>query len=1049
MLNFISEFNNTIMRKIVLIITLLVFSQLFVFAQKTSIFKQPDAIYRNATELFEKEKYGASRELFKEVIIQINDNKSVISADAAFYAAVCATELFNKDAEYELTQFINNYPENSKINLAWFKLASYQYAIAKYKPAVGSFDNVDIYELNPKQLTEYHFKKGYSNFSNQEYDKAKKNFAEVKEGKSHYAAPATYYYAHILYLEKSYQTALQHFEKLTKDENFGAVVPYYITQIYYLQGKYDELLKTAPELLKTSTPKRAPEIARLIGESYYKTNRFAEAIPYLRLYQQKATVKIEREDNYQLGYAYFKAGSCDTAITELKKVLTVDDSLTQNAQYHLGDCYIKTNQKKFARNAFLTAYKLGFDENIKEDALFQYAKLCNELSLNPYNDAIESFNKYIADYPKSSRIDEANTYLVTIYMSTKNYKDALSSIESIKKKDARLMEAYQRIAYNRAVELFNEGKLEAAQVLFKTAIDNDYNEQLMASAYNWIGEAFFKLNNPDDALKSYKKFQVSPGAFSLPEYNTSNYNIGYIYFNQKNYTEALVNFKKFNLNAKEEAVKVKNDALLRTADCYFITKEYANAIDNYDKAIALNQPDKDYALYQKALSQGAQGKFEGKISTLLNLINNQKKSTYTAASIFELANTYLIEDNNEKALKYYEMITENYPNSTYAKDALLKTGLIHYNMQKNELAIQTLERVIEKYPGTSTAKEALITMRNIYVSMDRVDDFIAKVKTYPSANVSSEEQDSITYVAVENRYMDGDCQKATTGFANYINKFPAGVFAIQAHFYKAECDYKSGNIADAITGYEYVLNAPKTKFSEKALLNSADISYKQKNFEKAFTYYQRLDSTAEFNNNILTARIGIMRCSYQLNKYDVAMAASTVLLNTPKISNEITDESHYTIAKSALAIDSIAIAQTEFGLLSKSKNGELSSEAKYYIAFIQYKMENYVKAESIIYEYISNAPSSEYWLAKILILWSDIYVKENNFSQAKATLQSIIDKYDGAELVKIANDKYNAILQMEKELQEKKKQDKENKDKEEDVKINLDTKSDIINNQTF
>ena len=172
-------------------------------------------------------------------------------------------------------------------------------------------------------------------------------------------------------------------------------------------------------------------------------------------------------------------------------------------------------------------------------------------------------------------------------------------------------------------------------------------------------------------------------------------------------------------------------------------------------------------------------------------------------------------------------------------------------------------------------------------------------------------------------------------------------------------------------------------------------------------------------------------------------------LNTPKISNEITDESHYTIAKSALAIDSIAIAQAEFGLLSKSKNGELSSEAKYYIAFIQYKMENYVKAESIIYEYISNAPSSEYWLAKILILWSDIYVKENNFSQAKATLQSIIDKYDGAELVKIANDKYNAILQMEKELQEKKKQEKENKDKEEDVKINLDTKSDIINNQTF
>lgn len=609
------------------------------------------------------------------------------------------------------------------------------------------------------------------------------------------------------------------------------------------------------------------------------------------------------------------------------------------------------------------------------------------------------------------------------------------------------MEAYQRIAYNRAVELFNEGKLEPAQLLFKTAIENDYNDPIVSSSYFWIGESCFKLNDMENALKYFKKFQVSPGAFGLSEYNTANYNIGYIYFQKKDYTEALVNFKKFNLNAKTETVKVQNDALLRTGDCYFITKDYANAIDNYDKAIALNQSDKDYALYQKALSQGAQGKFEDKLTTLQMLVNNFKKSTYTPAAIYELANTYLIIDNNEKALKYFEQITDNYPNSSYAKEALLKTGLIYYNMQKNELAIQTLERVIAKYPGSTAAKDAIVTMRNIYVSMDRVDDFIQKVKGY--ANVSTEEQDSMTYVAVENRYMDGDCQKATSGFANYINKFPSGAFIVPANFYKAECEYKSGNLADALTAYEYVLNAPRSKFSEKSLLNSADISYKKKNFEKSLSYYQKLDSTAEFNANILTARIGIMRSSYQLSKYELAIASSKILLNTPKISNEITDESHYTIAKSALAIDSISIAQTEFTLLSKSKNGEISSESKYNLAFIQFKMENLTKAESIVYEYISDAPSSEFWLAKMLILWADIYVKENNYPQAKATLQSIIDKYEGAELVKIAKDKYNAILQMEKEQKELKKQEKENKAKDDEIKINLDNKSEVINNQTF
>jgi len=192
-----------------------------------------------------------------------------------------------------------------------------------------------------------------------------------------------------------------------------------------------------------------------------------------------------------------------------------------------------------------------------------------------------------------------------------------------------------------------------------------------------------------------------------------------------------------------------------------------------------------------------------------------------------------------------------------------------------------------------------------------------------------------------------------------------------------------------------------------------------------------------------------MRSSYQMNRFESAVAASKVLLTTPKISNEINDEAHYIIAKSSLAMDSIPAAQAEFAILSKSKNGELSSEAKYYIAFIQYKMDNLQKAESIIYEYISDAPSSEYWLAKILILWSDIYVKQGNMAQAKATLQSIIDKYDGAELVKIANEKYNAILAFEKEQSEKKKREKEKPVKEDDIKINLDSKSDIPSNQIF
>ena len=59
-------------------------------------------------------------------------------------------------------------------------------------------------------------------------------------------------------------------------------------------------------------------------------------------------------------------------------------------------------------------------------------------------------------------------------------------------------------------------------------------------------------------------------------------------------------------------------------------------------------------------------------------------------------------------------------------------------------------------------------------------------------------------------------------------------------------------------------------------------------------------------------------------------------------------------------------------------------------------------------------PHSDYWLAKTFILWADIFYARENNMQAKQTLQSIIENYDGAELVQLAQKKYDAIVASEK-----------------------------------
>jgi GTP1/Obg family GTP-binding protein len=65
-------------------------------------------------------------------------------------------------------------------------------------------------------------------------------------------------------------------------------------------------------------------------------------------------------------------------------------------------------------------------------------------------------------YPNSRRIDEAYNYLVMAYMNTRNYREALASIEKIREQTNDIRRAHQRVAYFRGLELYSNLRFEDA-----------------------------------------------------------------------------------------------------------------------------------------------------------------------------------------------------------------------------------------------------------------------------------------------------------------------------------------------------------------------------------------------------------------------------------------------------------------------------------------------------------------------------------------------------------------------------------------------------------
>ena len=396
----------------------MVLSTFTIMAQQSLNFTEANPHYRNALDLFEKEKYVPAQVYFEKTIQNINDVHSEIRIEAEYYYAICSIELFHANAEALLRKFVESHPESPHILSAYLNLAKFQFRKKKYEDVLDYLAKVDPLDLSAAERDEYYFKKGYSHFQLDEFDKAAKNFYEIKDTDNLYVSAARYYYAHISYKDGKYQTASENFRRIENDPKFGAIVPYYLTQIYYLQGKYEKLLNYAPAVLDSAPPKKEDEIRKLIGDAYYKTGEYEKALPHLESYMKRN--QVSPAEHYQLGYIYFHTKNYEQAVTSLQKSVSDNDTIAQSAYYLIGQSNFNTNNKKAARAALRNAWKLDIDKEITEDALFNYAKLAYELSYHPYDDAIIAFEEYINNYPKSNKLNDAYEYLVGVYYTTKN-----------------------------------------------------------------------------------------------------------------------------------------------------------------------------------------------------------------------------------------------------------------------------------------------------------------------------------------------------------------------------------------------------------------------------------------------------------------------------------------------------------------------------------------------------------------------------------------------------------------------------------------------------
>lgn len=969
---------------------LLALAATLLFGMPIAAAERPAALDRGR-ELFGFGRWSDARHEFLRARQETAPDDRAARMETDFYLAACAVELGSADAEAALRDFEERYPGSVYTNDVRFSLGSFHCSAENMKRAREYFEKTDYRALAAPRREQYDIRMGYVEFADGNYPKAYEHFDRIGSG-SEYADHACYYKSYIDYAEGRYGRAKQGFASLTRSDAYRAVVPFYLLQIEFREGNYRYVVREGDALARKAVPERRAELERVIAESWFRLEEYDKAIDHLKAFTASGG-ELDRDGSYLMGFSLYRTTRYAEAAAWLRKACGAEDALTQNASYHLADCCLRAGDKQGAMQAFAMAADESLDATIAEDALFNYAKLQYELGGGAFNGAINLLTRYIGRYPASPRTPEARTLLIAAYYNSRDYDAAYRAIKAMPGGDADIRAALQKIAYFRGLEAYEAGDLRSAQrYLAESAAVNVSPKYAALNAF-WQGEIAYAQGDYTLAAAKYNAY-LKRAPRTEREYAMALYNLGYCSFARKEMKQAGAAFTRF-LAAHTSRDRYRADACNRLGDIRYADREFDAAVAEYDRAIALATPEMHYARYKRAVTLGILGRMPEKQQALRQILADGR-GDYVDAASYELGRSYIAEERYADGARQLERFIDDYPSSPRRTQALSDLGLAYLNLGDRQRALHYYDLVVGTSPHSSEAKEAMQGIREIYVSDGNVDayfDYAAKAGM--ESDLTALSRDSLSFVAAQKLYLDGRAE-AVKSLRSYVESYPKGYYRTDALYYLSDCYLRSDERANAIETLTELAAQGTNQYTVQVLEKLSELTYGEGRYDEAAAAYRRLYDAAPTVSGREDAMTGYVRSTVAGGDGDRICAMAADVCGHDDAGKVALREAKYAWAAQLRAAGKRSEAAKLYRELAADVSTRQGSEAAYYLIEELFESGDMKKTEQAVFALSEREPDA-YWLARAFLLLGDVYVRQGDDFQARATYQSVADGYSPAD----------------------------------------------------
>lgn len=905
-----------------------------------------------------------------------------------FYLAACAVELGDPDAGAALAAFGKRYPASVFHNDVEFSLASWYCTQGDMTRARSRFAAVDYEALTPARREQYDIRMGYVEFVAGDYDAAYRHYARIAPS-SEYADHALYYKSYISYSRGDYAEARRGFVRLTESDAYGALMPFYLMQIEFREGHYAYVVEQGDALIARSAEGYRADLERIVAESHFRLGDYRKAIAYLTAYTKDGGV-LGRNENYLMGFSLYRTARYDEAAGYLRKACGADDELTQNASYHLADCYLRSGDKQAAMQSFAMASNDGYDAAIAEDALFNYGKLQYELGGGRFNEAINVLNRYVAKYPDSGRTPAARELLVAAYYNSRDYDAAYEAIKATPSPDANLRAAMQKIAYFRGLQAYERGDMAGAKrYLAESAAVNVSPKYTALNAF-WQGEIAYAQGDYASAERQYDSY-LSRAPRSENEYALAWYNIGYARFARECMPEAQEAFERFlSLRSTDDGYRA--DAQNRIGDTRYAARDFEAAVRSYEQAARYPEA-RPYAQYKRAVTLGILGRNDEKIAALREIAASGQ-GDYADDAAYELGRTYISREQYREGASTLERFLSDYPRSQHRTAACSYLGLAYLNLGDRKKSLYYYDKVVAAAPQSPEAKGALQGIRDIYVSQGDVDAYFAYAeRTGVVSDLGEMTRDSLSFAAAQKLYLDGDNETAAKSLRSYVKSYPRGYYLSDALYYLSDCYLKSDDREEAIGSLAALVERGDTPYRATALNRLARMTYEDRRYAESAAAYRQLFDAASTAAEREEAMTWYVRATVADGDAERIAAMAGDVAAQPGAGATALRESQFAAAEQLRLAGRKAEALKIYRKLGTEVATPEGAASSYYVLEALFETGDMQKTEEALFAFAEKETPHACWLARAYLLLGDVYARKGDTFQARATYQSVADGY--------------------------------------------------------